>query len=46
MKNLTKDGQGLSRRLIDTAGAYLEADQHVAASLARIAPSAGGGVRG
>ncbi|MFH8411032.1 hypothetical protein ACH4FX_40620 [Streptomyces sp. NPDC018019] len=46
VKNLTKDGQGLSRRLIDTPGAYLEVDQHVAASLARIAPPAGGGERG
>lgn len=46
VKNLTKDGQGLSQRLIDTAGAYLEVDQHVSAALKRISSHAGGGGHG
>ncbi|GGV03695.1 hypothetical protein GCM10010211_83690 [Streptomyces albospinus] len=46
VKNLTKDGRGLSRNLIDTAGAYLEVDHQVAANLARIAPHPRGGAHG
>jgi hypothetical protein len=46
VENLTKDGQGLSQRLIDTAGAYLEVDQQVSAALTRIAPHTGGAGHG
>ncbi|MFJ8932116.1 hypothetical protein ACIRLA_36660 [Streptomyces sp. NPDC102364] len=46
VKNLTKDGQGLSRNLIDTAGAYLEVDHQVAADMERIAQSTQGGAHG
>lgn len=46
VKNLTKDGQVLSRNLIDTAGAYLEVDHKVAANLERIASHTRGGVHG
>ncbi|QZL04191.1 hypothetical protein K2224_14095 [Streptomyces sp. BHT-5-2] len=46
VQNLTKDGRGLSRNLIDTAGAYLEVDHQVAANLTRITQLARGGVHG
>ncbi|WP_128507544.1 hypothetical protein [Streptomyces inhibens] len=46
VKNLTKDGRVLSRNLIDTAGAYLEVDHQVAASLDRIVSHTRGGAHG